>query len=158
MKTLSFFRLVIAVGLCLAVGAVGSLATAPKIPTWYAGLAKPGWTPPDAVFPIAWTTLYVLMAVALWRLWQLHAPSPERRRAVLLWFAQLALNALWSPVFFGMEAPGAALVIVVVLWLAIAATIFACARIDRIAAWLLVPYLAWVSYATTLNVAIVVLN
>lgn len=158
MKTLSFFRLVIAVGLCLAVGAVGSLATAPKIPTWYAGLAKPGWTPPDAVFPVAWTTLYVLMAVALWRLWQLHAPSPERRRAVLLWFAQLALNALWSPVFFGMEAPGAALVIVVVLWLAIAATIFACARIDRIAAWLLVPYLAWVSYATTLNAAIVVLN
>lgn len=158
MKTLSFFRLVIAVGLCLAVGAVGSLATAPKIPTWYAGLAKPGWTPPDAVFPIAWTTLYVLMAVALWRLWQLHAPSPERRRAVLLWFAQLALNALWSPVFFGMEAPGVALVIVVVLWLAIAATIFACARIDRIAAWLLVPYLAWVSYATTLNAAIVVLN
>lgn len=158
MKTLSFFRLVIAVGLCLAVGAVGSLATAPKIATWYAGLAKPGWTPPDAVFPIAWTTLYVLMAVALWRLWQLHAPSPARRRAVLLWFAQLALNALWSPVFFGMEAPGAALVIVVVLWLAIAATIFACARIDRIAAWLLVPYLAWVSYATALNAAIVVLN
>jgi tryptophan-rich sensory protein len=158
MKTLSFFRLVLAVGLCLAVGAVGSLATAPKIPTWYAGLTKPGWTPPDAVFPIAWTTLYVLMAVALWRLWQLHAPSPARRRAVLLWFAQLALNALWSPVFFGMEAPGAALVIVVVLWLAIAATIFACARIDRMAAWLLVPYLAWVSYATALNAAIVVLN
>ncbi|QFR33665.1 TspO/MBR family protein [Ancylobacter sp. TS-1] len=158
MKTLSFFRLVVAVGLCLAVGAVGSLATTPKIPTWYAGLAKPTWTPPDAVFPIAWTTLYVLMAVALWRLWQLHAPSPERRRAVLLWFVQLALNAIWSPVFFGMEAPGAALVVVIALWLAIAATLWASARIDRMAAWLLAPYLAWVSYATALNAAIVALN
>lgn len=158
MKTLSFFRLVISVGLCLAVGAVGSLATAPKIPTWYAALAKPGWTPPDAAFPIVWTTLYVLMAVALWRLWQLHAPSIERRRAVGLWFAQLALNAIWSPVFFGMEAPGAALAVIVVLWLAIAGTIFASARIDRIAAWLLAPYLAWVSYAAALNAAIVALN
>lgn len=158
MKTLSFFRLVVAVGLCLAVGAVGSLATAPKIPTWYAGLAKPGWTPPDAVFPIAWTTLYVLMAVALWRLWQLHAPSPERRTALVLWFVQLALNAIWSPVFFGMEAPAAALVVVIALWLAIASTIRASARIDRMAAWLLAPYLAWVSYATALNAAIVALN
>lgn len=158
MKTLSFFRLVVAVGLCLAVGAVGSLATTPKIPTWYAGLAKPAWTPPDAVFPIAWTTLYVLMAVALWRLWQLHAPSPERRRAILLWFLQLALNAIWSPVFFGMETPGAALVVVIALWLAIAAAIWASARIDRMAAWLLAPYLAWVSYATALNAAIVALN
>jgi len=158
MKTLSFFRLVVAVGLCLAVGAVGSLATTPKIPTWYAGLAKPAWTPPDAVFPIAWTTLYVLMAVALWRLWQLHTPSPERRRAILLWFLQLALNAIWSPVFFGMEAPGAALVVVIALWLAIAAAIWASARIDRMAAWLLAPYLAWVSYATALNAAIVALN
>ncbi|GLK73048.1 tryptophan-rich sensory protein [Ancylobacter dichloromethanicus] len=158
MKTLSFFRLVLAVGLCLAVGAVGSLATAPKIPTWYAALAKPAWTPPDAAFPVAWTILYVLMAVALWRLWQLHTPSPARRAAIGLWFAQLALNAVWSPVFFGMEAPGAALVVVVALWLAIAATIWACARIDRMAAVLLVPYLAWVSYATALNAAIVTLN
>lgn len=158
MKTLSFFRLVVAVGLCLAVGAVGSLATAPKIPTWYAGLAKPAWTPPDAVFPIAWTTLYVLMAVALWRLWQLHAPSPERRTALVLWFVQLALNAIWSPVFFGMEAPATALVVVIALWLAIAATLRASARIDRMAAWLLAPYLAWVSYATALNAAIVALN
>lgn len=158
MKTLSFFRLVLAVGLCLAVGALGSLATTPKIPTWYAGLAKPSWTPPDWAFPIAWTTLYVLMAVALWRLWQLHAPSPERRRAIGLWLVQLALNAVWSPIFFGWEAPGAALVVVAALWLAIAATIGACLRIDRIAAWLLVPYLAWVSYATSLNAAIVALN
>lgn len=158
MKSLSFFRLVLAVALCLAVGAVGSMATTPKIPTWYAALAKPAWTPPDAVFPIVWTTLYVLMAVALWRLWQLHAPSPARRAAIGLWCLQLALNAVWSPVFFGFEAVGAALAIILALWLAIAATIWACARIDRMAAGLLVPYLVWVSYATALNAAIVALN
>lgn len=158
MKTLSFFRLVLAVGLCLMVGAVGSLVTTPKIPTWYAGLAKPGWTPPDALFPIVWTTLYVLMAVALWRLWQLHRPSPRRRLAIGLWFVQLALNALWSPVFFGMEAIGAALAVILVLWLAIAAAIWAAARIDHVAAGLLTPYLLWVSYATALNAAILALN
>lgn len=158
MKTLSFFRLVLAVGLCLMVGAVGSLVTTPKIPTWYAGLAKPAWTPPDALFPIVWTTLYVLMAVALWRLWQLHRPSPGRRLAIWLWFVQLALNALWSPVFFGMEAVGAALAVILVLWLAIAATIWAAARIDHVAAGLLTPYLLWVSYATALNAAILALN
>lgn len=158
MKTLSFFRLVLAVGLCLAVGAVGSLVTAPKIPTWYAALAKPAWTPPDALFPIVWTTLYVLMAVALWRLWQLHGSSPRRRAAIGLWFLQLALNALWSPVFFGLEAVGAALLVILALWLAIAATIVACVRIDRMAAWLLAPYLLWVSYATALNAAILALN
>jgi len=158
MKTLSFFRLVLAVGLCLMVGALGSLATTPKIPTWYAGLAKPAWTPPDALFPIVWTTLYVLMAVALWRLWQLHRPSLQRRLAIGLWFVQLALNALWSPVFFGMEAVGAALAVILVLWLAIAATIWAAARIDHVAAGLLTPYLLWVSYATALNAAILALN
>ncbi|QIB34088.1 TspO/MBR family protein [Ancylobacter pratisalsi] len=158
MKTLSFFRLVLAVGLCLAVGALGSLATTPQIPTWYATLAKPSWTPPDAVFPIVWTTLYVLMAVTLWRLWQLHAPSSHRRLAVVLWLVQLALNAVWSQVFFGLEAIVWALAVIVMLWIAILATILACARIDRIAAWLMAPYLVWVSYALALNAAIVAMN
>ncbi|GAB4069128.1 tryptophan-rich sensory protein [Ancylobacter sonchi] len=158
MKTLSFFRLVVSVGLCLAVGAIGSLATTPKIPTWYAGLTKPAWTPPDAVFPVAWTTLYVLMAVALWRLWQLHTTSPARRLAVALFFLQLALNALWSPMFFGLEAPGAALAVIILLVGAVAATIWASARIDTIAAWLLAPYLLWLGYATALNAAIVAMN
>ncbi|MCB4767179.1 tryptophan-rich sensory protein [Ancylobacter sp. Lp-2] len=158
MKTLSFFRLVVSVGLCLAVGAIGSLATTPKIPTWYAGLVKPAWTPPDAVFPVAWTTLYVLMAVALWRLWQLHGPSPARRLAVALFFLQLALNALWSPVFFGLEAPGAALAVIILLIGAVVATIWASSRVDTIAAWLLAPYLLWLGYATALNAAIVAMN
>ena len=158
MKTLSFFRLVLSVALCLAVGAIGSLAATPKIPTWYAGLAKPGWTPPDAAFPLVWTTLYILMAVALWRLWQLHPPSARRSLAVVLFFVQLGFNALWPPVFFGLESPILGLRVIALLWIAIVATIFACARIDRMAGWLLAPYLAWVSYAAALNAAIVVMN
>lgn len=158
MKTLSFFRLVGSVGLCLAVGAIGALATNPQIPTWYAGLAKPAWTPPDAVFPFVWTTLYVLMAVALWRLWQLHTPSKARRLAIALFLVQLALNALWSPVFFGLEATGPALAVIVLLIAAIVATIWASARLDATAAWLLAPYLLWVAYAAALNAAIVAMN
>lgn len=158
MKPLSYLRLVLCVALTLGVGVIGSLATTPKIPTWYAGLAKPAFTPPDAVFPVAWTILYVLMAVALWRLWDRNGPSPARRAALVLFFVQLALNALWSPVFFGMEAIGAGLVVIVLLWLAIVATIWASARIDRIAAWLLVPYLLWVSYASVLNASILAMN
>jgi len=158
MKTLSLFRLVLALGLCLAVGAVGSLTTAPKIPTWYAGLAKPGWTPPDWVFPIAWTLLYLLMAVALWRLWDRHRPSAERRAAITLFALQLALNFIWTPVFFGLEAIIWGAAVILALWLAIAATIWASAAVDRIAAWLLAPYLAWVTYAAALNLAIVAMN
>lgn len=158
MKPLSYFRLFLCVALTLAVAAVGSFATAPKIPTWYAGLAKPAFTPPNAVFPIAWTILYVLMAVALWRLWDRNAPSPQRRTALILFFVQLALNALWSPVFFEMEAIGPGLVVILLLWVTIAATIWASARIDRIAAWLLAPYLLWVSYASVLNATILAMN
>lgn len=158
MKTLSLFRLVLALGLCLAVGAIGSLATGPKIATWYAGLAKPSWTPPDMVFPFAWTLLYILMAIALWRLWDRHEPSAERGTALTLFFIQLGLNLTWSPVFFGFEAIGWGLAIILALWLAIAATIWACAPLDRVAALLLAPYLAWVSYATALNLAIFAMN
>ncbi|MFK8253976.1 TspO/MBR family protein [Ancylobacter terrae] len=158
MKTLSLFRLVLALGLCLAVGAIGSLATAPQIPTWYAGLAKPGWTPPDFVFPVVWTLLYVMMAVALWRLWDRHPPGPARATAIRLFALQLALNFIWTPVFFGLEAIGWGVAIILALWLAIAAAIWAAARVDRPAAWLLVPYLGWVSYASALNIAIFMMN
>ncbi|MEZ0212836.1 MAG: TspO/MBR family protein [Xanthobacteraceae bacterium] len=158
MKTLSFFRLVVALGLCLGVGALGSLATTPKIPTWYAGLAKPSFTPPDAAFPLVWTLLYIAMAITLWRLWDRFEPSPTRTRALRAFGVQLALNALWSPVFFGLEAIGWALAVILALWVAIAATIAATWPLDRLGAVLLAPYLVWVSYATALNLAILTMN
>lgn len=150
-------RLVLCLLLCLAVGIVGSIVTKPQIAGWYAALAKPFWTPPPFVFPIAWTTLYVLMAISLWRLWS-AAPSAVRSKAIGLFAVQLALNAVWSPVFFGWHGIRSGLVIIVLLAAAIAATIIASARVDRLAAWLLVPYLLWVIYAGLINAGVVVLN
>lgn len=139
------------------VSLAGSCVTLPKISTWYAGLAKPAFTPPNAVFGPVWTVLYVMMAVAVWRV-GLTAETFKRRRAMALFVVQLALNAAWSPVFFGLEAPVPGLVVIVALLIALAATLVAFWRIDRLAGMLLVPYLAWVSYAMALNAAIAVLN
>ena len=142
---------------CLAAGGLGSFATAAKIPTWYATLSKPSWNPPSWVFGPVWTTLYVLMAVAAWMIW-MRAEQPGAGRA-LGWFGiQLVLNALWSFVFFGMERPGAAFVEIVALWLAIILTIAAFRAISPIAAALLLPYLAWVTFASVLNATLWRLN
>lgn len=122
--------------------------------TWYKTLSKPGWTPPDVVFPIVWSTLYIAMAIAAWRVWDLAGWHP----ALAIWALQLVLNALWSAVFFGMRKPGLALAEVVLLWLAVAANLYAFAQIDAIAGWLLAPYLIWVTIAATLNLEIVRLN
>jgi len=144
-----------------AVGLVGSLfgswVTLPKIPTWYASLAKPSFTPPNAVFGPVWSMLYPMMAVAVWRIGG-ATEAAARTRTIGLFVVQLMLNALWSPVFFGLEAPKLGLAVIILLLLALALTLAAFWRIDRLAGLLLVPYLAWVGYATALNAAIVALN
>ena len=139
------------------VSVAGSWVTLPKIPIWYEALSKPGFTPPNWVFGPAWTVLYVLMAVAMWRVGAARSVS-ARHLATGLFIVQLALNALWSPVFFGLEAPRAGLVIIVALDIFVAATLVAFWRLDRPAGIMFVPYLAWVCYATALNVAIATLN
>lgn len=151
-------RLVLCLLLCVGVGIIESIVTRPEIPVWYAGLEKPWWTPPPVVFPIAWTILYILMAVSLWRLWDRAAPSRARSSAITWFFIQLALNAAWSPVFFGWHGTRTALVIIIALLVAIAITIVAALRADKPAALLLMPYLAWVGYATTLNAGVVAMN
>ncbi|MEP9354181.1 TspO/MBR family protein [Xanthobacter sp. KR7-65] len=154
----SRLRLLACLALVAVVGGIGGAVTAPAIPTWYEGLAKPAWTPPNMAFPIAWTLLYILMAVALWRLWDKVPPSAGRTLAISLFLGQLALNAVWSPVFFGLHAMDAALFIIVALVVALAFTVRAAFRVDTAAGWLLVPYLAWVCFATTLNAGIAALN
>ncbi|WP_348766190.1 TspO/MBR family protein [uncultured Salinisphaera sp.] len=121
---------------------------------WYEQLNQPAGTPPDIAFPIAWTLLYIGMAVAAWRVWRAAGIG----RALALFAAQLLLNALWMPVAFGAHALGWALIVIVALWLVLAATLAAFWRIDRLAGALLVPYLAWVSYAVYLNAGLLVLN
>lgn len=154
----SWQRVALSVVLMAAVAGIGSASTAPRIAGWYAGLAKPAWTPPDWVFPIAWTLLYALMAVALYRMWSLPPGTAGRRRALFLFLGQLALNAAWSPVFFGLEAPWAGLAVIVLLVLVLLAAARAAFRVDTVAGWLLVPYVLWVCYASALNAAIAVLN
>jgi tryptophan-rich sensory protein len=135
----------------LAVGALGSIPTARSIPTWYRTLDTPSWKPPDVVFGPVWTTLYTLMGVALVLI---RRQQSDADRAQLLFGLQLALNLAWSFVFFGGRDPRAGLAVIVVLWTAVAATTVAFARIRPLAGFLLVPYLAWVTFATALNAEI----
>ena len=158
MRLKSIIRLLLSLVLCLGVGIIEGLVTRPQIAVWYAGLVKPSWTPPPIVFPIAWTLLYALMALSFWRLWNSETRIRERTQAMTLFLIQLALNALWSPVFFGFHGTRTALVVIMALLVAIAATIRAAFRVDRLAAWLLVPYLLWVAYATTINIGVVAMN
>lgn len=152
-----WLALVIAIAVCLLVGASGSIVTATSVRDWYPQIAKPAWTPPDALFGPVWTALYILMGVAAWLVWR-DGHGLDRRRALLVFAIQLVLNSLWSYLFFGMKSPGWAAIEIVVLWIAIVATIVVFGKIRRLAAVLLLPYLLWVSYATALNIAIWSLN
>jgi translocator protein len=155
----SVLRLVVCFALCFAVAAAGASVTRTEVPAWYASLSKPAWTPPSWVFPVAWNVLYALMAISLWRLWErARAHVAGARRAMRLFLTQLALNAAWSPIFFGLHAIVAWLAIIITLAIVLTTTIAAAHRVDRPAAWLLVPYLAWIIYATSLNAGLAALN
>lgn len=149
--------LVLFVAICLAAGGLGGIVTYPRIPNWYAQLIKPSWNPPDWVFGPVWTTLYVLMAIAAWLVWR-QGRFKSAKVPLTFFGLQLALNSLWSVLFFGLQRPDLAAVEIILLWFTIAVTIGSFWRRSRVSGWLLVPYLAWVSYAVTLNVAIWQLN
>ena len=141
----------------LAAGGLGAIATARSVDTWYRQIDRPAWTPPDSWFGPVWTTLYVLMAGAAWLVWR-RRDEQSTTRALALWWAQLVVNASWSWVFFGAHALGASVVVIAALWLLIVATIGAFFAVRPLAAALLAPYLAWVTFAGALNVAIWRLN
>jgi tryptophan-rich sensory protein len=139
----------------LGVGATASLFTEPSIPTWFAGLRRPAFAPPNAVFAPVWTTLYVLMAVAAWRIWRKTGLKSVEMAAFAL---QLALNFAWSAIFFGLHQIGAALIEIMALDLIVLATIILFVRRDRWSAILLLPYLAWILFASALTHAFWQLN
>jgi tryptophan-rich sensory protein len=138
---------------CQAVGAFGAFWTQPEIPGWYAGIAKPSWTPPNAWFGPVWSALYILMSVAAWRVWK----AGGRRELTVFW-AQLSVNGAWSWLFFGLNNPLFGLIDLSLLVPLVWATASVFARKDRIAAALFVPYGLWVSFAWALNLAIWRLN
>jgi tryptophan-rich sensory protein len=147
-------RFVVAFAVCFAAAALGA-AFPPD--AWYAALSKPWFQPPNWLFGPVWTALYTMMAIALWRVWRLP-PSPARRTALLLFAGQLALNAAWTPVFFGARAIGAALIVLLVLVAIVGVTIVRFWSLDRLASALLWPYLAWIGFASALNAALWWLN
>ena len=155
----SVLILAIFVVICFAAAGLGSLFTTPQTAPggWYETLDKPFFTPPSWLFGPVWTVLYLAMAVSGWLVWRLRGFAGAGV-AMALFFVQLTLNLLWSVVFFGLEAPGLGLAEILILWACILLTILAFWRISRPAGLLLVPYLAWVTFATLLNAGIWLLN
>jgi benzodiazapine receptor len=142
------------IALCLAVGAIGGLVTEEAVVTWYPTLTKPSWTPPSRLFGPVWTTLYILMAIAAWLVWKGNQQHPGAWPALTLFFIQLALNFLWSPLFFGLRSPALGLIDIAALLIVLIPTIIAFFRQSLWAGLLLLPYLAWAAYASALNYAI----
>lgn len=158
LNTKDLLKLTISIGISLSAGFVGSLFTAPAIPGWYSTLTLPELAPPSWVFAPVWTTLYVLMGVALFLVWRKGLESTVAKFAVAWFVVQLVLNALWSYLFFGLQSPAIAFIDINLLIVSILITIFAFRKVSVLAAWLLVPYLAWVGFATYLNLMIWVIN
>jgi len=142
--------------LCELAGALGSVFTISAIPSWYASLSKPWFTPPNWLFGPVWLTLYLLMGIAAY--WAHGRSKRYSARPMIAFYAQLAINALWSALFFGLRSPVLGLVAIVALWIAIAVTIYEFSKVRKEAAWVLLPYIAWVSIALLLNYYVVLLN
>ena len=157
-KTIDVIKLIISIVVCQCAGIIGSLFTTPAIPTWYAALQKPAFTPPNWLFAPVWITLYLLMGIAAFLVWRFGLENRRVRTALIIFLVQLVLNSLWSVVFFGLQSPLYGIIVIIILWIAILLTILKFARISAVAAWLLVPYILWVSYASALNISIWLLN
>ena len=144
--------------ICQLAGIIGSLFTAPSIPLWYANINKPSFNPPSWVFAPVWTTLYLLMGIALFLVWRKGLKRKDLKIAFAVFIFQLILNTLWSILFFGLKSPFVAFIEIVLLWISILISIILFFRISKVAGALLIPYLLWVSFASVLNFAIWRLN
>ena len=138
-------------------GIIGSVFTFPAIPTWYATLNKPFFSPPNWIFGPVWTALFTLMGIALYLVWQKKTKF-KKAAALRIFTIQLILNTLWSILFFGLQSPALAFIEILFLWAFIALSIKAFYKVSKAAGYLLVPYILWISFATLLNLAIVMLN
>ncbi len=158
MKYRDIIKLLVSLVACQLAGVVGSVFTAKVIPTWYAALEKPAFTPPNWLFAPAWITLYVLMGVSAFFIWRRGLGNRPVRISLIIFLVQLVLNALWSVIFFGLESPLYGIVVIVLLWIAILVTMLRFFKLSTTAGVLLIPYLLWVTFAAALNVSIYILN
>lgn len=152
---IKFISLMACIIICMIAGAIGSVFTMDAIPTWYATLNKPSWTPPNWVFAPVWTTLYILMGISLYLVLQSNKKSNNAKK---IFWLQLGLNVIWSVLFFGLHSPLLGMICIAALWLAIFFTIKIFYKIDRNASYLLVPYICWVTIASALNFGVLLLN
>ena len=151
-------KLIISIAICLLAGVLGSVFTTPAIPTWYATLIKPSFAPPNWVFFPVWTTLFIMMGISLFLVWQKGLDNGKVKNALYIFGVQLILNVLWSAVFFGLKSPLAGLIVISILWIFILFTILVFMKVSRTAALLLIPYILWVSFAAVINFFIWRLN
>ena len=158
MSTKNLPKLLAAIVVSELAGGIGSIFTMKSIAGWYATLIKPEFSPPNWIFGPVWTTLYALMGIAAFLVWRKGFDRKDVKIALGIFLGQLVLNTLWSIIFFGLQSPAGAFAEIIFLWLTILATIIAFARISKPAAWLLVPYIFWVSFAAYLNYSIWILN
>ncbi|MEO6902511.1 MAG: TspO/MBR family protein [Bacteroidia bacterium] len=154
----SFWKLIISIIICEATGIVSSLLASAANNAWFDSLAKPEWNPPAYLFAPVWTTLYLLMGISLWIIWKGNAPETRKQKAYYLFAIQLFLNFWWSIIFFKFHHPLISLVEIILMLIMIVFTIIHFSKFSKLAAWLLVPYISWVSFATLLNYSIWYLN
>ena len=151
-------KLVISVAIPVSVGAISGFFTVSEVGGWYQTINKPSWNPPGWIFGPVWITLYIMMGIALYMVWKTDADPGLKKTAIVIFAIQLMLNFFWSFIFFNQHQVGWALVEILGMWIFILLTIFAFAKVNNNAAWLLVPYISWVSFASILNYAIWKLN
>ncbi|NYB51520.1 MAG: tryptophan-rich sensory protein [Methanobacteriaceae archaeon] len=151
-------KLIASVLIVFLAGGLGSAVTFPQITTWYVNLAKPSWTPPNEWFGPIWSTLYILIGIALFLVWRQGLERRDVKFAILIFAVQLALNVVWSLVFFGLESILGGFILILLLWIAILANIIAFYVISKPAGILLIPYIIWVSIASYLNYSVLILN
>lgn len=158
LKKFQFFPFLISLLITLAIGFVAAFFTRPEIAGWYSTLKKPSFNPPPWLFAPVWTCLYILIAVAAYLIWKHRSRKPVYKVTRAIYFAQLFLNFSWSIVFFGMHQVLGAFIVIALLWVSIILTMYWFNKFNRIAGWLLLPYLLWVSFAGILNASIYLLN
>ena len=157
-KFAEILKLVISIIICESAGFIGSLFTTPAIPSWYATLVKPSFTPPNGVFAPVWTTLFLLMGISAFLVWRKGIENPRVNLALRLFIIQLILNSLWSVLFFGLRSPLLGFIEIMLLWTFILLTILYFFKVSKVAGILLLPYILWVSFAAVLNFSIWRLN
>lgn len=153
-----FAYLIVFIIIAQLAGIIGTVFTFDAIPTWYASLVRPSFAPPNWVFGPVWTILYTLMGIAAFFAWEARFHKTQARRALTWYWIQLALNAVWSPIFFGLQNLGLALVVIALLWLSILMMLREFFKFDKRFFAILLPYLAWVSFASVLNYYFWILN